>query len=70
MGGRNGRRGDEPLAVVAVAGAAVVRGLVRPTPVEAEDWCPDLVLARLGQRRAAEGPAGSVRLRRLVLGSS
>jgi hypothetical protein len=40
MGGRNGRRGDEPLAVVAVAGAAVVRGLVRPTPVEAEDWCP------------------------------
>ena len=60
MGGRNGRRGRRALAlaVIAGAGAAVVRRLVRPKAVEAEDWCPDLVLARLGQRRAAEGPAG------------
>ena len=60
MGGQDERWGPRALAlaVVAVAGAVVVRRLVQPKPVKAEDWCPDLVLARLGQRRAAEGPAG------------
>jgi hypothetical protein len=46
------------LALIAVAGAAVVRRLVRPEPLDTADWCPDLVLARIGERRAAEGPAG------------